>query len=127
MDQLLSTLLKSGGPLGIFAAVIIVMVVVSVYLRQKGFGVGSKDKIFAHEQLSSIDSKLGKIDRRLSDVEFDLRNRPTRSEVHDLEISVAQMDERLKSIDRGVQATSEAVTSINTFMREAALRIKGGK
>lgn len=128
MDQLLTSLLNSGGPTGIFAAVIIVMVVIGVYLRQKGFvAIGDKTKVVNKDALASIDNKLGKIDQRLSDVEHDLKGRPTRAEVHDLDISVAKMDERLKSIDRGVHATNEAVTSINDFMREAALRLKGDK
>ena len=127
MDQLVASLLKSG-PTGVFAAVIIVMVVVGVWFYQKGIGTKKDDpSSTADEQLSNIKNELGNIGSRLSEVEHDLKNRATRNEVHKLEIEVVKMNEQLLNIDRNVTATNEAVTSINDFMREAALRIKGDK
>jgi cob(I)alamin adenosyltransferase len=127
MDQLVASLLKAG-PIGVFAAVVIVMVVVGVYLRQKGIGSNNGDPHSStDEQLSTIKDQLGSIGSRLSEVENDLKNRPTKNEVHKLELVVVKMNEQLLNIDKNVTATNEAVTSINDFMREAALRLKGDK
>jgi archaellum component FlaC len=126
MEQILSTLLKSGGPLGIITAVLIVMTVIGVYLRQKGLvSIGDKTKIILKDDLSSINTKLGGIDNRLKDVENDLRHRPTRKEVHDLELSMTRLETEVVSIKDTTEKTNRGVNRIEEFMMQSARAEKG--
>lgn len=126
MEQILSTLLKSGGPLGIITAVLIIMTVVGVYLRQKGLvSIGDKTKVVMKDDLSSINTKLGGIDNRLKEVESDLRHRPTRQEVHDLELSMTRLETEVISIKDTTEKTNRGVNRIEEFMMQASRPEKG--
>lgn len=126
MEQLLSTLLKSGGPLGVISAVLIVMTIIGVYLRQKGLvSIGDKKKVVLKGDLSSINTKLGGIDNRLKDVENDLRHRPTRKEVHDLELSMTRLETEVTSIKDTTEKTNRGVNRIEEFMMQSSRSGKG--
>lgn len=126
MDQLLTQLLNTGGPLGIIAAVMIITTVVGLWVRQKGIlSVGENSKLVSKDRLSSIDNQLGAIDSRLTSVESDLRNRPTREEIHALEIAVTKIDGRIDGVVSVTNATNHAVNRIEEYMLRSNHAAKG--
>lgn len=126
MDQLLTDLLNSDGPFGIVAAVMIVTTVVGLWFRQKGMlSVGENSKLVSKDRLSSIDNQLGAIDSRLTSVESDLRNRPTRDEIQALEIAVTKIDGRINGVVGVTNATNHAVNRIEEHMLRGSHIAKG--
>ncbi|CAJ1391650.1 unnamed protein product [Effrenium voratum] len=96
--------LRIAGPVGV---VVIGMAVIAYFvMRQKGWSAfGNKDRLVPTSRLDAIDGRLGKIEGRLTDVERDLENRPTRQEVKELQLGQVRMEERIKAIDEKVDAT----------------------
>lgn len=102
------------------------MTVIGVYLRQKGLvSIGDKTKVIMKDDLSSINTKLGGIDRRLGEVENDLKYRPTRREVHDLELSMTRLETEVISIKETTEKTNRGVNRIEEFMMTASRTEKG--
>lgn len=126
MEEILLGLLAKGGPLGTLIAMLISVLAIGVLARQKGWlSIGDKTRVVDHDDLSSINSKLGGIDKRLTDVEHDLKNRPTREEVHNLDISVTKLDGRMDGIERVTNATNHAVNRIEEHLLRASSVPKG--
>lgn len=102
------------------------MGLLGILARQKGWiAIGDKTKVVEGDRLNSIDKKLGGIDRRLGDVENDLRHRPTRQEVHDLELSVTRLETKVVSIKETTEKTNRAVNRIEEFMMQGPVAEKG--
>lgn len=117
MESILTALLNKGGPLGLMVAFIFIVMTVGVYLRQKGIvSIGDKTKVVAKDRLASIDTRLGGIERRVTSVESDLKNRPTRREVHDLDIAVTKLDGRLQGLEKVTNSTNHSVLRIEEHM-----------
>lgn len=114
-------LIKTAGPLG---AVIIVLGAMALWLfKVKGWtGFGDQSKMVAATRLDRIDSNLSDIKSRLSDVEIDLDRRPSREEFHQVEVTLARMDERLGNNGRINAATNAAVARIENYMIEQGSR-----
>ena len=128
MESILLSLLEKGGPLGFMIAFIVIMFGVGAFLRQKGLLPASgKTATVDLDRLSSIDTKLGVVDRRLTDVEHDLRNRPTRRELHELDIAITKLDGRIDGIEKITTATNHMVWRIEQhFMGPDASSSKKG-
>lgn len=117
MENTLLHLLNKGGPLGILLVFLVVFVALGLWVRKQGFlSVEDAARNADNDNLSSINTKLGSVDRRLTEVEHDLQNRPTRDELHRLEISVTQLDGRMSSIEKTTTATNHAVNRIEEHL-----------
>lgn len=114
-DRLLMLLLENGGAIGM--AVVIVVVLGGFFLKFKGWsGFGDREKLVSKDELGRISSKLSTIDGRVSDIEHDLRARPSRSELHGLEISMTKLGGRIATVEMTTKATAAGVTRIEDFL-----------
>ena len=119
MDLNVEALIQQAGPVGATAALL--LLIFYGLARAKGWtGFGDKSKMVETSAVEKIDRRLGTIEKRLTDVEQDLHQRPTRQEIHELEKALARQDERIKSVDRTVTATNAAVSRIESFLIDLA-------
>lgn len=126
MEKFLISLIDTGGPAGVLTASFLIMAMIGIFARQKGWiALGDKTRVVDNDKLSSIDKKLGGIDRRLGEVESDLKHRPTRREVHDLEISMTRLESEVTSIKDTTEKTNRGVNRIEEFMMQASRPEKG--
>ncbi|MEO0496909.1 MAG: DUF2730 family protein [Pseudomonadota bacterium] len=110
-------LLTKAGPVGVILGIVLLGLMIGVWLRQKGaLALGDKTKIVERDELQSINQKLGTIDGRLSDVEHDLSNRPTRRELHEIEISMTRLEGEVTSVGRVTKSTNDAVVRMEDFL-----------
>lgn len=129
MDEWQTKLIEQAGPLGA-ALGVVVLAAGAVVARTKGWiGLGTqpKDKDQKSEangeimtELRLINTRLGKFDERLGKVEQDLSTRPTHKDMHQLEVSLARMDERMGGLDRTTTATNASVIRIEEFLYQIA-------
>lgn len=122
------TLVDKGGLAGLILAAFAIMstVVVGLFFKNKAVvSVSEKAKLVDSTQLDAINTNLGEIEKRLGNVEHDVTSRATRDEVHRLELSFTRMEGRFDSVSSTTQATANAVSRIEQFMYDAALRAKG--
>lgn len=120
MEMILLRLLESGGPLGVLAATVIIAVGVILFLRARGvIGFAAppeKDKTL--NRLESIAVSVSDIDKRLQDVERDLRQRPNYDDFHQIEIAMVRLEETLHGFGRSTEATRHSVTRIENYLLE---------
>lgn len=123
---------RIAGPVGV---VIVALAALAYFvMRRQGWAAfGDKDRMVSTARLDAIDGHLGKIDgqlaavqTRLSHVEGDLEDRPTRTDLHQLQVSMARQDERIIAIERTTTATNASVGRIEAFLLDMAKR-NGGK
>lgn len=128
MENYLLPVLEEGGPLG--AVVVLVVLGVGFYLRQKGWLTGDGTKVVSTSQLSDLSTKVdelttevGGLGRRMDAVERDIEDLPTRAEIHRLEITHAEMQGQIRSLDKAIGATTAGVIRIENYLIELS---KGG-
>lgn len=114
MENYLLPILEKGGPAG--AIVVTLVLVVGFVLRNKGWLTSDKTKVVSNNQLSEISATLGTLGTRMSEMENDLRNRPTKQDFHDLEIKNARLEEQMKGLVKTTTATNHAVGRIEEFL-----------
>jgi hypothetical protein len=120
--------LGNGGVVGAILAVVAIVGTVLggiVFKNKAVVSVTDKEKLVDSKQLDLINSNLGEIEKRLGNVEHDVTSRATREEVHRLELSFTRMEGRFDGVSATTQATANAVSRIEQFMYDAALRAKG--
>lgn len=78
--------------------------------------------------VDDIKEKLSTIEGRVREVEHELSNRPTREEIHRLELSFTRLEGRLESQAATIQSTANAIGRIEDYMYTAAAtaRAKSG-
>ena len=123
MDELGNKLIEQAGPVGAALGVAI-LAAGAVLARAKGWlGLGSPPKngdpaphgeVMA--ELSSINGRLSKVDARVKEIEQDLASRPTREDMHRIELSMARMDEQISALNSNVKATGAGVARIENFL-----------
>jgi uncharacterized protein YlxW (UPF0749 family) len=133
MDELGNKLIEQAGPVGAALGVVI-LAAGAVVARAKGWlGLGSPPKANAHTseasgdvmtELRSINARLGKFDERINELEHDLASRPTRQDMHRLEMSLARMDERMSALTSNVKATGEGVLRIENYLLDLSRKAK---
>lgn len=125
MDELGNKLIEQAGPVGAALGVVI-LTAGAVLARAKGwFGLSSQPapkqtKPEANgdvmSELRSINARLGSFDARIKEVEHDLASRPTRQDVHRIEMSMVRMDERMAALSKTVETTGIGVTRIENIL-----------
>ena len=128
MDKLIVSLIEQGGPVGVVVAVVVLLVIVGAFLRQKGIiAFGDQTKVVRRDELGAINHKLKNVDqslrgldRRVQHVETDLQSRPTVKQVHDLEKSFVRMEGKFEAVETDIRATRAAVTRIEEHMYRMA-------
>jgi hypothetical protein len=133
MDELGNKLIEQAGPVGAALGVVI-LAAGAVIARAKGWlGLGSPAKSDAPKgeasgdvmtELRSINARLGKFDERINELEHDLASRPTRQDMHRLEMSLARMDERMSALTSNVKATGEGVLRIENYLLDLSRKAK---
>lgn len=123
-SKLLIDLIKDGGPMGIFVA--IAVAVFGLYLRATASsGKAKGPPRTAPEELSRIADKVSNIDSRLAEVEHDLENRPTRDEMHQLQLTMTRMGGKIDLLQSITTGTGAAVTRIEDHLLAIDTRTKG--
>lgn len=122
MEKPLLDLLENGGVVG--AIVVTTVVIVGMFLRYKGFLMPEVNKSVTGPEIKALSSKIGQIDARLNDVERDIQHLPTRSEIHEIELSITRLEGRFENLDNTTKATSRAVSRIEDFMIDVSKRSK---
>lgn len=117
METYLQQLLTNGGPAG--AAVVIVVLLLGLWLRHKGWLFDSPKPAAATNDLQE---QLTDMRDRLAQVEREVRSLPTREEIVAIRLSQAQLAERLAGLDRIITSTGAAVGRIEGFMLQASER-----
>jgi hypothetical protein len=133
MDELGNKLIEQAGPVGAALGVVI-LAAGAVVARAKGWlGLGSPPKVNEPKpeaggdvmtELRSINARLGKFDERINELEHDLASRPTRQDMHRLEMSLARMDERMSAMTSTVKATGEGVLRIENYLLDLSRKAK---
>lgn len=129
MEKVVLMLLANGGPVGSVAAVLFILLVFALFLRQKGLLGGGEKSLVRKDDIASINKKLGDIlsqgddhKSRIAALEGDLKHRPTHREIHDLALSVAKLDGRINGIEKTTMATNGAVGRIEEHLLQSTGR-----
>ena len=126
MEQTLQQLAENAGPIG--AVVAAVALGLATIIKAMGWtAFGDKSKIVATQKLQKIDGALQSIDRRVGSIETDLQGRPTRKEMHDLELAFTRMQGRFEAVEQNTRATNAAVARIEDHMIRVSERMANQK
>lgn len=130
MDALMKLAFENAGPVA--TGVVLAVFAMVMILKALGFtGVtGDREKLdngtkLMSEGVAGVKTQLEDIDKRLGAVESDLHNRPTKDDIHRLEISFTRLEGQVLSSAATIQATAVAIGRIEDYMYQAASR-KGG-
>lgn len=125
IDKLLVPLIQHGGVAGmiVFGAVI----VLGMILRAKTSAGGKPPPRTETEELAKISTKLTNIDRRVTDIEHDLKNRPTRDEFHEITLILAKHNGRFDLIETITKGTGAAVARLEDHLLDIDKRAQRGK
>lgn len=116
--------LMNSGPVG--ALVVGVVLLVGFLLRHNRWFPGSSSGSgVAASEFSALSSQVREMDQRLGVVEQDLRHLPTREELHEVEVNIARLMERMSGLEQTTTATNRAVGRIEDFMIDASQKQKG--
>lgn len=123
--DILKQLIESGGAVG--AVVVGLIIGAGTYLRHLSNrnGNGGPPRL-ATEFQTKIEARLSSIDGRLRDVEHDLTDRPTRSELHEVVLSMTVQAGKIDALTQRVSAIGSGVTRIEDFMYDYATKQKKG-
>ena len=120
--EALHPLLEQAGPIG--GVVAAVAIGLAGLIKAMGWtAFGDKSKVVAGQKLERIDASLGEIKQRVGAIETDLKGRPTRQELHDLELSFTRMEGRFQAVEQTVRATNSAVGRIEDHMIRVSERV----
>lgn len=67
-------------------------------------------------KLDKVSNRIETIDKRLARVENDIEHLPTQKDLHEMEVKMARVSERMISIERTTESTGRAVGRIEDFM-----------
>ncbi|MBI1495387.1 DUF2730 family protein [Halocynthiibacter styelae] len=116
--------LMNSGPVG--ALVVGVVLLIGFLLRHtRWFSGGSSGSGVAASEFSALSSQVREMDQRLGVVEQDLRHLPTREELHEVEVNIARLMERMSGLEQITTSTNRAVGRIEDFMIDASQKQKG--
>jgi len=133
MDELGNKLIEQAGPVGAALGVAI-LAAGAVVARAKGWlgfsaqvksdvpKADTNDDVMS--ELRAINGRLGKFDERITELEHDLASRPTREDIHRIEMSMVRLDERMTALTGNVKATGAGVSRIENFLLELSRKAK---
>lgn len=148
MDALWKYLFDNTPALGAAVAAIAIIlgfVVFPFLIKALGLVIGDKSKLVGKEeikpmaggvddikdQLTGVEERLAALEsgfeRRLAELAHEVKNRPTREEIHRLELSFTRMEGRFESLDNTSRANSASLTRIEDQMYAAAVRLREGR
>ncbi|MBZ9678911.1 DUF2730 family protein [Mesorhizobium sp. ES1-1] len=105
------------------AGVALTLLVIVAILKLFGFtGIADKSKLVNEGKLNA---SLSAIEKRLATVENDITNRPTREEMHRLELSFTRLEGEVRSQGMTIQSTAAAIGRIEDYMYTAAAQRRG--
>ncbi|APE43640.1 hypothetical protein BOO69_09605 [Sulfitobacter alexandrii] len=107
---------------GLFAAA--ALIALGLYLRFNSSGKSEETGGATGSKFESVAERMDTFDKRLARVESDIEHLPTREEFHEMELTVARLDQRVMAIDRNTESTSRAVGRIEDFL--ISMKGKGG-
>lgn len=119
MEKYLLPLLEKGDLAGLIA--VVAVLVIGFLLRQKNW-FSEPDKVVSNSAITGLSAKVGDLDRRLAVVEHDIEQLPTRGELHEMQISMVRLTEKLAALEHTSTSTNRAVARIEDFMIEASKR-----
>lgn len=127
MESIPQILVDNGGVLGLISAVI--LAIIGMIIRAKGpalFGAG-KALPDPTPRLARIDQEVGQISEDVSEIahrveaiEADLKQRPTRTELHQVDKGITRLEGEFQGIKQMLHSTSSTVSSIDNFLRSLA-------
>lgn len=107
---------------GLFVAA--ALIALGLYLRFISGGKAEDGVAGPASRFESVAERMDTFDKRLARVESDIEHLPTREEFHEMELTVARLDQRVVAIDRNTESTSRAVGRIEDFL--ISMKGKGG-
>lgn len=124
METYFQELLKHGGPYGILVGAVVIIVGLALRGRALDMLKPASAPAPASEtsRLEDLSKEVANVNQRLTSVERDLRDLPTREEIHALNVAQTQFSERLIALDRTATTTSRAVTRIEDYMIQVSRR-----
>ena len=106
------------------AAVAVIVILLGVIGKMFGFtAIGDKSKLVddtkidkLNNGMEAIGARLETIERRITTVEHDVEARPTRQEIHALDLSMAKLDGRMGVFEAEIKAVRATVNRIDDFL-----------
>lgn len=129
LEALITMLVEKGGVPG---AILLTLLgfglsVFLIFKRMGWTGFGDKSKMVSSRRLDVIDDRLGGIEghiqgveQRLTRVERDLEDRPTRHELHEIQKTLVRIEERDKGRDDRMKAIGAGVSRVEDFLLNIA-------
>lgn len=127
MIGFLRDVLAQAGVAGVILVILALGGVAYFVLRAKGFVPAApkakrSDFKGIETRLDTLTSEVGGVKRRLTEVERDLEDRPTKADLHQLDLVLVRQDERMKAIENVTKATNAGVQRLEEFMIEASVK-----
>lgn len=129
-DKILTDAFERYGLLGLVVAASSILVVLGTVfvLKRSGFtAFGDKSKLVDDAKIDGVardvkdiketlGDQISRVERRVTAVERDVQDRPTKTEIHNLQLALARMEGRFDLTESAVRATGASVTRMEDFL-----------
>lgn len=69
------------------------------------------------KKLDELDAKMTGQESRLNKVENELKHLPTKDQVHDLRVGIADLEGSIRTMEASMSAINRTVSNIDTYLR----------